>query len=264
MKSLRVITGHNRTGLFSVVTVLIENMMINSKNHDYAVELGPEYLYFDSMYGSNVWNYYFNQPSPSLGSGAYTNIEEGFLFDRKGLLDVGNRTEGYETAVAGAAIIFKNQIGFSEKMSSKLSAVREEMGLTRDFISVHKRETDFKLHSSTIKKCDEFFCEIEKNLGDETIFLATDSQKVLFEFKLRYGFRLKYLKIPRSFDNTGLHHITRLKYPNWQNGQNAVTDAYLLSQGKYLFRTRSNLTTFSRILNPNLKCFEMDYDVQIN
>lgn len=263
MKSLRVITGHNRTGLFSVVTVLIENLMINSKKYDYAVELGPEYLYFDLTHGDNVWNYYFNQPSPSLEYGAYSNIEKGFLFDRKGILDVGNRSESYETAVVQAAIIFNAQIGFSKRMSEKLSGIREELGLEESYVSVHKRETDYLLHSSRIKKCDEFFYEIEKKLGDEKIFLATDSQKVLFEFKLRYGFRLKYLKIPRSLDNTGLHQITKRKYPNWLNGQNAVIDAYLLSQGENLYRTRSNLTTFSRILNPGLNCIELDYDLQI-
>jgi hypothetical protein len=263
MKSLRVMTGHNRTGLFSVVTVLIENLMTNSEKYDYAVELGPEYLYFDLTHGNNVWDYYFNQPSPTLGYGAYSNIEKGFLFDRKGILDVGNRSESYETAIAQAAMIFNTQIGFSKSMSKQLSSIHEELDLERSYVSVHKRETDYLLHSSRIKKCDEFFFEIEKNLGDEKIFLATDSQKVLFEFKLRYGFRLKYLKIPRSLDNTGLHHITKRKYPNWLNGENAVIDAYLLSQGKNLFRTRSNLTTFSRILNPNLKCIEMDYDLQI-
>lgn len=263
MKSLRILTGHNRTGLFSVATVLIENMINSKSEHDYRVELGSEYLYFDSTHGENVWEYYFNQVRGTKNRHEYDSVEHGFLFDRSGLLDVGNREKSYKDTIDKASIIFREFIGFNPYMTSHLHAVQEELNLTSEYIAVHKRETDYLLHASHINRSDYFFRKIEERLGNEKIFLATDSQRALWEFRLRYGSRLVNLSIPRSRDNTGLHLMKMSRIPNWVNGENAVLDSYLLSAGKKLFRTRSNLTTFSLILNPGIECIEMDHDVVI-
>ena len=86
-KSLRIIDGRARTGLFSVATVLLENMILNGDKFDYRVELGSEYLYYDNKHGQNVWEYYFNQIQNSQVETEYETTERGFLFDRKGLLE---------------------------------------------------------------------------------------------------------------------------------------------------------------------------------
>jgi hypothetical protein len=149
-------------------------------------------------------------------------------------------------------------------MISQIETVKEELGLNKGYIAVHKRETDYLLHASLINGAEKFFRRIEENLDNEKIFLATDSLKAKWEFRLRYGSRLVCLDMPRSRDNTGLHLMQMTRIPNWKNGANAVLDCYLLSAGKKLFRTRSNLTTFSLILNPNIECIEVDDNVVIS
>lgn len=263
-KPLRIIDGHARTGLFSVATVLLENMMLSDEKYDYRVELGSEYLYFDKNHGPNVWEYFFNQDVNTHPREAYQTQETGFLFERTGLLDVGNRSESYQSSIFIVSELFHTRIGFSTLMKSELDQLKSNMDLNQEYIAVHKRETDYSLHASKIHNSDKFFSEIESDLGNEKIFLATDSQKALWEFRLRYGSRLKYLRIPRSRDNTGLHFMNMSKIPNWRNGANAVLDCFLLANGRKLIRTRSNLTTFSLIINPHLNYIEMDEDVSIS
>ena len=263
MSKLRVITGHNRTGLFSVATVLLENLILNQGEFQYKVELGPEYLYFDTTKGLNVWEYFFKQPMNFSERHESQEIEYGFLFDRIGLLDVANRSTSYFDAVLKAAEIFRNQLNFAEGVESVLSASKTQLGLSDKYIAVHKRETDYELHANSIPSSDVFFREIENQLGDEDIFLATDSTKAYWDFKMRYGKRLKSLKVDRSSDSTGLHFKNYKPGFNWINGLNALKDAYVLSQGASLYRTRSNLTTFSLILNPDIRCIEMDQNIVI-
>ncbi len=263
MSKLRVITGHNRTGLFSVATVLLENMLLNQGEFHYKVELGPEYLYFDTTKGSNVWEYFFKQPRNISNQIDNHEVEYGFLFDRIGLLDVGNRSESYAEAVLEAAGVFRNQLNFADGIEDILYTSKAELNLSKRYISVHKRETDYELHASKIPPSDFFFREIENQLDDEDIFLATDSTKAFWDFKMRYGKRLKSLKVDRSSDSTGLHFKNYKPGLNWLNGLNALKDAYVLSQGASLYRTRSNLTTFSLILNPKIKCIEMDKNIAI-
>lgn len=263
MRKLRVITGHNRTGLFSVATVLLENMVIAGE-YDYALQLGREYLYYDQNKGENVWEYYFGQPKrESEDLNRYTT-DYGFLFDRTGVLDIGNRTTSYFEAIEKASLVFRNSIGFAPGIGTELEQQKLALGLDKKYYAVHKRETDFKLHATRIIDSEYFFRRIEETLGDEKIFLATDSQKAFWNFKLRYGKRLIASKIKRSKDSTGLHFHQFPKGENWLNGYNALLDCYLLSEGSKLFRTRSNLTTFSLILNPYLENVEMDESVAIS
>lgn len=260
MKTLRTITGHKRTGLFSVVNVLLELLLNQEIDADYQMRLGPEYLYFDPNIGLNVWEYYFNQPKQIYGP-KYEVFENGFEFQRSGVLDISNRSQSYEKAILEANLLFTSRIGFSPAMISTITDTARQLELPEKYFSVHKRETDSQLHASEIITCDHFFKEIETRLDNEIIYLATDSEKALREFKFRYGSRLIHLETFRSKDNTGLHFLEKAGASKAKVGSDAVLDAVFLSRGVSMFRTRSNLTTFSRVLNPNLECFELDVNV---
>ena len=259
--SYRIIDSRNRSGLFSVATVLLENLMLAPSDEYYQVYLGEGSLYFDADWGSNVWEYYFEQPLAPKNFEkilASTTSEWGFLFRRKGLLDVSNRTETYYEAIHKAAAIFEARIGFSERMQEHLNQVITESGLLEmPTLCVHRRATDWK-HTKKLP-LSAFFAEADPfaDLGWK-IFLATDSNYSLLAFKRRYGKRLSYLRTARSWTGKSLHLQTRRRISPAAAGRDAVVDAYLLSRGNHLIRTRSNVTTFAQILNPSIPVTELD------
>lgn len=259
--SYRILDSRNRSGLFSVATVLLENLILAPPGEYYQVYLGEESLYFDADWGSNVWQYYFEQPlAPEEFEKILTQstTEWGFLFRRQGLLDVSNRTESYYEAIHKAAALFEAKIGFSHRMQEHLNQITAESGLLEfPTLCVHRRATDWK--HTEILPLSAYYAETDPfaDLG-WNIFLATDSNYSLMAFKRRYGKRLRYLKTARSWTGKSLHLQTRRRISPAAAGRDAVVDAYLLSRGNHLIRTRSNVTTFAQILNPSIPVTELD------
>jgi hypothetical protein len=105
-----------------------------------------------------------------------------------------------------------------------------------------------------------FFDQINPYVDDGyKIFLATDSQHALSSFKKRYGAnRVTTSNSTRSRFGRPLHTSRHLFKSPSEIGFEALTDAFLLSRGDLLIRTRSNVTTFARILNPGLPTIEID------
>lgn len=263
----RVIDGRQRSGLFSVVTVVLENLILRPEEVRYRVELGPEYLYFDSKVGPNVWEYFFNQPQnppQTTRRFAVSAVEErGFIFDRTGLLDITNRTPSYNEAVLQAAKIFRDEIGFSELASTHLEKAFQRTWAEGSVLAVHRRETDFKAHG-LILPIDAFFKEVDPYIDSGyAVFLATDSHAALAKFRKRYG-KKRILSSTSSRSRFGrpLHTSRHMFKSPAAIGFEALTDAYLLSRGDHLIRTRSNVTTFSKILNPLLPTQEIDQTVE--
>lgn len=263
----RVIDGRQRSGLFSVVTVVLENLILKPSNVHYRIELGSEYLYFDAKVGPNVWEYFFNQPKNTVAKTASISApaveERGFLFDRKGLLDITNRESSYDDAVAQAAKIFRDEIGFSELASARLESAFQETWTDGPVLSVHRRETDYNTHGA-ILPIEVFFDKVDPFIeAGDSVFLATDSQVALSKFRKRYG-RNRILSSDSSRSRFGrpLHTSRHLFKSPASIGFEALIDAYLLSRGDHLIRTRSNVTTFSKILNPLLPTHEIDNSVE--
>lgn len=263
----KVIDSRHMSGLFSVMTVLLENIMLAEANEHFVVNLGAEYLYYDKRWGSNVWEYYFSQPKSSdsiteILSGKYP-FESGFIFKRKGLLDITNRTASYEKAIFEASKLFGSEVTFTDEMTEHLRVQALSVLPEGNFITVHRRETDFGKHgkvpkiSRLLDACDSFVDQ-----GSE-IFLATDSAYAIYHFKKRYGRRvLHYINTTRSYSGRPLHSRKHIFGSPAKAGRDACVDAYLLSKGQTLIRTRSNVSTFARILNPNMKWIEVDEDIQ--
>ena len=129
-------------------------------------------------------------------------------------------------------------------------------------VGVHRRATDFS-HTQRVP-ISAFFNATDPYIEQGwTVYLATDSNYTLRAFRRRYGdARLAYLQIPRSWSKRSLHLSKRRKQSPAQYGRDAVLDAYFLSRSDHLIRTRSNVTTFSLVLKPDISVTELDADLR--
>ena len=247
------------SGLLSAVTVLLENLILKSPNENFFVNLGPGSLYYDRKFGENAWEYYFTQPDSNLIldkhlSGA-RSLETGFLFKWKGLLDPSNRMASYESTLLRASDLFGKAFGFNEETSFLLEKARQDILPQSKILAVHRRDTDYY---PNIPQIETFFKHVYPFVENGSqIYLATDSKEALSKFKNRYGRRVIFQKATRSGSRNPVHTSRRLFKSPALIGREVLVDAYLMSKCEHLVRTRSNVTTFTRILNPGIPCSEI-------
>jgi hypothetical protein len=245
--------------MFANVLVLLENLILREANDLFYVNLGQGSLYYDKKFGKNAWEYYFTQPDSQivLSEIAKTRntIESGFLFRHKRLLDFSSENSKYEISLKQASILFGSVFDFNDGTSSFLKQKYNEIFPSgEEFVGVHRRQTD----SPFVPPIEEFFRKVDP-FADKgfSVFLATDSKEALVKFKKRYGAKLYFIRGHRSNSMTAIHTSkSRFRSPAIV-GRDVILDSYLMSRCQYLLRTRSNVTTFTRILNPNMPWSEV-------
>ena len=91
--------------------------------------------------------------------------------------------------------------------------------------------------------------EVEKDY--DAIFLITDEETFVEYFKSRFPDKLMYRnESPKSPDASTMW--TNPKNP-YEAGEGAIIDAYLLSDTQFMICPTSNISTFSKYLNKNLR-----------
>ena len=142
-KIYRIIDGRNRSGLFSIATIVLENLVVATVNISYQVALDSRYLYFDPKWGPNVWDYYFRQPRSDRSFSeivADPSTEWGFTFDRRLLLDGSNRGQSYIETVRQASSTFYSDVGFSDYMNQQITSLDTSTWQPNDeILGVHRR-----------------------------------------------------------------------------------------------------------------------------
>ena len=246
------------SGMFANALVLLENLILREANDLFYVNLGQGSLYWDKKFGKNAWEYYFTQPDSQivLSEIAKTRntTESGFLFRHKGLLDFSSENSKYEISLKQASILFGSVFDFNDGTSAFLKQKYNEIFPGGDTVGVHRRQTD----SPFVPPIEAFFCKVDPFVDKGfSVFLATDSKEALVKFKKRYGAKLYFIKGHRSNSMTAIHTSkSRFRSPAIV-GRDVILDSYLMSRCQYLLRTRSNVTTFTRILNPNMPWSEV-------
>jgi len=257
---LFLMEGHlHPSGLLSAVTVLLENLVLKSPNERFLVNLGPGSLYYDRKFGENAWEYYFTQPKFDFGRDCVIedewSVEKGFLFKWQGFLDPSNRSGSYDKTLLDSAKLFGTVFSFNDDLLDYLEEKRSEILPSGPVLAVHRRETDYY---PNVPEIEAFFEKVDPFVEDGfKIYLATDSKKALSQFRKRYGKRVLFQKATRSSSLNPIHTSKKLLKSPALIGREVLVDAYLMAKCWHLIRTRSNVTTFTRILNPNLPWSEL-------
>ena len=289
--------NHDVCGLFHFVNTMAASIWVN-RNTDNKLfyDIVGNSPYYDKTLEEtdNVWEYYFEQPCQIKYSeiegptryGNWSSFNGGHNFvTQYHLLPklIKDKKEELQT-VSNVIFNGKNRIILRQDMKDKIEEVKNRLGLKNNkYISVHYRSFIFDLnkihnpHQSNKVEYVNWFNEIDKVLTDEhKIFLATDDDEVLENFKKKYGDRLVYNNnVDRTCDgsvgdnpfklpNHLLWHYKSLtlsvnrKQSPYEMGVQALIDSYLLSGGDVIIRPNSGLSFFSVLLNPNIEVINID------
>lgn len=127
---------------------------------------------------------------------------------------------------------------------------------------------------------DEYFNEIDATIktlqSNYKIFLATDSEYVVRQFKKKYE-KLLYTNAIRSNYMEEVHLIYdaydywishseefHKKKPGYKGGKDVLMDCLLLSKCNVLIHSTSNVSDFATFFNPEIKSIFLPKDITIN
>lgn len=130
-------------------------------------------------------------------------------------------------------------------------------------LGVHVRRTDHAIHGDILPD-EYYFDKIDKNLETgkyENIFLATDEYKIVDSFKQKYGDKLFINEnITRSSNDV------TIPFCNYADKDKLAIDIFkegiALSKCDKMIFTSSNVSSYVRIIKPDIDCEQIDTHIQ--
>ena len=235
--------------------------------------------FYDSEYGDNVWEYYF-EPIAGVSSGMLVEwLKKGKVlpdqihrFSDAQVVDWHVNDPDRITTFWGpeqvkdkcAWMDQKRQLGREfvaqyirpkKNILEKVERLHNELIGERYMLGVHVRGTDFSYAKPT--KLDEYFQAIEAKvedlaLSDWGIFLATDQTQFVTAFEERFPDRVVMYDAVRS--NSDIAPFKREDVSPFKKGEDVLLDILLLSKCRYLFKSVSAVGEYAMWFNASLKC----------
>ncbi len=238
----------NSTGMFSVFHYLLGIMHQVEEMKDPALEIDFEEngLYYESSKGKNSWEYFFEPIK--------TNREDltTIAFDERDYGMLAAIGEGLSRTQANRYI--KKYFRMKEGIRKEIDDFVEKHFKGNQVIGVHYRGTDKVSEAPRVsyeKMISQVKDYIESHSGEHfKIFVATDEENFVETMHGAFSGQVVTSGARRSTDGHPLHVNSKDPY---QTGKEALIDGELLSQGKVLIKTKSNLSEFSTYLNPNME-----------
>lgn len=214
-------------------------------------ELG---LYYESSYGSNWWNYYFEPINyPQKVNQTKKPILKSLKDDEKA--EIGNAVHFYMTRERAHELITK-YVRVRQEFLDEVKTFYEEHLEGSFVIGVHYRGTD--------KWCEANRVSYEEVLNivttllleheDAKIFVATDEVCFLQKIQDCFGERVFFIEAQR-FDGHPVHYVSNKCF---LKGKEALIDCLLLARSDILVRTNSNLSAVSAYFNPEMKVINLN------
>ena len=224
-----ILTTDKGAGLFSSFLRVIGAL---NQNHRISVIFGDQCLYYDKLYGHNVWEYYFEKINNSK-NGKHTTGREfiGHAVGKCGLINQQQRNQNYLT--------INKFIKLKSPIISHLNIY--DYGIHFRSTDKHKEATNIDVNSFI-----QLLKQIELN---GNVFLATDSQ-------FAFNTILKYLK-SKSNINVFFQNIERSEKPihftrgSYKAGQEALFDMISISKSNKIIHNKSNMSAAALSFNPN-------------
>lgn len=249
-----VISNSRRAGFFAELTTVIRHLkkIRDEKNTIYINWDKHNSLYYDSNYGENVWEYFFEQ----IDNTSDKNVDYVLNnhIDLQPIYGLNLRQTFNKIFLENIKLNLKTQniIDSSTKLVNN-----ETLGL-------HIRKTDKFLSQSFNEPMsqpiedDLVFKLVDNKLenGYKRIFLSTDCSDTYNNFYKKYGDLIINTVRLRGNGTTSIH--TNLSGNGYIKGLEALIDCYMLSKCGFLIRSTSNLSSFSMFLNLDLDCININ------
>jgi hypothetical protein len=204
---------------------------------------------------SNVWEYYFEQPSCQLYPEAdqielvinqiIHNQESEFrdVFMYNPTLDyINNRRKEFNE-------IIKKYIKLKKPIADKIESFIESYFKGKKVLGVHFRGTDHPDKKDVVE-----YLQIikEKAASYDVIFCASDEASRFNLLKTVFGDKVISYDSIRSEDGAPLHYNNSVS--KYKIGEDVIIEAFLLANTNFLFCcSNSNVNYLSRAINPTLE-----------
>lgn len=267
-KIVYLINLNDLSGLFAHIIWIIKFLSIADEKGFYPIIfIGKNNVYFDKTHSkntgiNNVIEYFFKLNygdfCSDLNSIDYINVVEASL----GQISVfDSKYEGYygvydtfksENFITDMASIFNKYLDFNEETFRNVRFDSLKLNIHSKYLAVHFRGTDFnyklKGHPKVVD-LESYFSEIDEvmaSLNYSELFLATDDERILIDFKRKYGNKLVCFEdTSRSSTDTGVQYLN--DESGFLKGYEAVRDLLLLANADSIVCGLSSLPTVARI-----------------
>lgn len=231
-------------GFFSLFIQAIYGIDFAAR-HDlsYHVDFGNmRYCYTDSQQqDANWWNYYFQQPVAQRPAHLPSAVN---LFHELYPIPIWERSHFRRMNRHVQKLVFQDAVVEHIDSARKILIDRNALG-------VHVRRTD---HPDSILPVElgDYYRAIDKLIDKhDMLFLSTDDEHVVRDFRKRYGSKVHCNDVKRSSDTRAVHrnfeHDDR-----WRLGLDVLTDCLCLASCNKLVLTFSNVSYAALLFNPEL------------
>ena len=243
---MKLITGTAK-GFFALANDTARRISECIKNDEkWHIKWGTETLYYDPVYGNNVWEYYFKQlyelENPYIEVSDYAEL----VLSKPSFRETMN-------------IIYNKYFILNEKTEECISK-NYNVFENNKVLGVHIRRTDKFLIGYRGTKSNQipvdlniFIKEIDKVLNEyDYIYLASDCEDACSHLKQKYGKKLLYNINGARGKGTVSIHTNFSNISGYIKGLNVLADMILLSKCQHLIRSSSNVSITSLYLNLDL------------
>lgn len=236
-------------GFFSDFCTVIRNISnFEYKKEPWGILWGGESCYYDPQYGHNVWEYYFEPTSASVGNDTTVEFPELKLLDGKNFRE----TMHY----------YINKFVKLNNTVTNILKANDEGFKKNNVLGVHIRRTDkfdYVLHYEpteaepvSLDKIEDVIDKLLCTKKYNKIYLATDDTECYEKFKTKYDKKIISIDAFRSSGKQCIH-FNHKNISGYKKGLDALLDCIFLSKCSFLVRSTSNLSTVSQFFNPDLK-----------
>lgn len=199
-----------------------------------------DYCYTDAREPDrNWWNYYFRQPVAQKPADSITTINRFHelypipIWDRHHLRQINWHVR---------------TLTFQDDVLRCINAARKPL-MAHNTLGVHVRRTDHP-HSVQPVGLDAYYRAIDKRIRNyDLLFLSTDDERVVHDFRKRYGAILRVNNVTRSGDQVAVHRNFGHNHRR-QLGLEVLVDCLCLAACNKLILTFSNVSYAALLFNP--------------
>ena len=204
-------------------------------------------LYYESAFGPNWWDYYFEPIDIGGDSSAPSRVVSPYYHDL-----CANRIERTMPRERAAQLVARYVV-LKPRIRDIVGACMREHWGDAVVLGIHYRGTDKAAEAPRVPY-EEVATVVRSAIRSAgrpcKLFLATDEQAFLDYMRDRFPGQLLYREMFRSADGRAIDVVNA--DGNHKKGEDAVVDCVLLSRTHALIRTASNLSLCAALFNPQL------------